>query len=96
MIKKPSTQERLQKLIATILSKHCKTVITYHEVNIYPAKGYWRHTKADVMCWTGDVKINNVTVDIGCWNTMTDCVKHGMRFKEDTGYARFEFYAKGD
>lgn len=48
-----------------------------------PARGYWRtDPRADVMRWEGDirVKVNGswVTLAVGSWDTMTDCVRNGL------------------
>lgn len=71
------------------------------KIELFPAVGYWRQTKADVMQFTGYVQLDgnsNLRHDIGCWESMTDCLRRGFEFhdkrKEPRNYASFMINAK--
>lgn len=95
-LQKPSTEARLAQELAPILSRMLQTAIQWTDISIYPARGYWRQTKADVMAWTGSVE---GVGSLGCWESMTDCLRFGFDVEDSRNnpraYATFEVAAKG-
>lgn len=59
---------------------------------LIPARGFWRQTKADVMQFTGGVYIgtDSLTLGIGCWESMTDCLRFGFEISDNRGEFRSE------
>lgn len=62
--------------------------------SLYPAQGYWRtDIRADVMRWHGSVRVKNPpdwsnshrTINIGSWDTMTDCAR-GLTIAWESGW----------
>ncbi len=53
----------------------------FRDIELFPAKGHWRTSRfADVMPWEGrgiDI-LRGGPVNFGCWETMTECVRHGI------------------
>lgn len=94
---KPPAIDRMRQAIAERLSTMLKTTIPTIDIDLYPATGYWRHTKADVQQFTGYVKINGTNLSIGCWESMTDCLRYGFDLTDSRGnpraYAHFELCA---
>jgi hypothetical protein len=62
------------------------------EMKLYPARGYWRQTKADVQQFTGSVLVNGFFRSIGCWESMSDCLRYGFEVHNMKG----EFRADAD
>jgi hypothetical protein len=56
--------------------------------NLFGARGYYRHRRADVMPWTGVVQVDGMPRTLGCWRTMTACLKHGFAVTDDRGVFR--------
>jgi len=51
----------------------------FSDVSIHPARGHYRTSKyADVYRWEGFAKKNGADVTICSWETMTECVQHGI------------------
>lgn len=70
------------------LTPHFQKVFPGSElaIKLYPAVGYWRQTKADVMQFTGSVRLggnDGMLFDIGCWESMTDCLRFGFEFYDE-------------
>lgn len=61
-------------------------------LEIYPAVGYWRQTKADVMQFTGAIHIGTGQrmFSVGCWESVTDCLKFGYEILDERGEWRAE------
>lgn len=61
-------------------------------LDIYPVRGYWRQTKADVMQFTGAVHVGTgqLMFDIGCWESVTDCIRFGFEIEDQRGEFRAE------
>lgn len=66
-----------------------------------PAEGYYRsNTHADCWRWDGSIHLRiedggSVRASVGCWDTMTKCVKNGMWLIDRDGML-FEVAAKED
>lgn len=63
--------------------------------DLFPAKGWYRtNIHADVMRWTGTVKLNGMLKSVGSWEPMTAAIKNGFRVTDRRGnwqaYADFE------
>jgi hypothetical protein len=91
-----SAKERLLMRLAPELSRLCNATIAPADIQIFPAQGYWRQCKADVMQWTGTFSIGTLTHDIGCWESVTDCLRYGFTIKRGSyhAYADFEVSSK--
>jgi hypothetical protein len=51
------------------------------------ARGYWSHAHQDVMRWEAYARdAQGHQWHIGCWETMTKCIKYGIELSEDKGY----------
>ena len=61
-------------------------------LDIYPALGYWRQTRADVMQFTGAIHVGTGQrmFSLGCWESMTDCLKFGYEVSDERGKWRAE------
>lgn len=66
------------RMIKALTERLASMGITATAIKLYPARGYWRQTKADVMQFTGSAIIDGVQRDIGCWESMTDCLRYGF------------------
>lgn len=92
-------EQRMASELAPCISVLVGAVITWSDISIYPARGYWTHDHQDVMAWTGYVQNNGHTFSLGSWNNMSDCLKHGFDIEDlrGEGYraeANFVVYAK--
>jgi len=69
------------------------------KIQLTGVHGYWRQTKQDVMQFTGTAIIDGVQRSIGCWESMTDCLRYGFTVTDERGkdrsYAHFMVEAKG-
>lgn len=90
-----STTIKLCELLAAELTKQG------HQVRMNPdaisgVTGYWR--KADCYRWEGYFEIFQFDkwqkISIGCWDTMTECVRKGVEVEWDTTYST-EAHARG-
>lgn len=54
---------------------------------VIPARGYWTHMAQDVMRWQAYVKVPGVhgTVELGSWNTITECARRGITYDPKAG-----------
>jgi len=66
-----------------------ETCVQWTDLKLYPVRGYWRQTKADVMQWTGVYEVGARTVQIGCWESMTDCLRYGFEVDFEKGRRRY-------
>lgn len=90
---KPTTKSRLCRALADRLSEIEQTCIQWVDIELFPARGYWRHTKADVQQFTGSVNINGFPRSIGCWESMSDCLRFGFDIEVTGGGMReYNYY----
>lgn len=94
----PKTQDRLADALADrlclLLDGPNRNDIR-QSLNLYPARGYWRQAKADVMSVTGDFKHNGLTYTLGCWESMTDCLRFGFDLEDCRGQANYADFMFG-
>lgn len=75
-------RDRMEDALATRLEQMGLTV---RNLCIYPATGYWRQTRADVMQFTGSAIIDGVQQSIGCWESVSDCLRYGFTVTDERG-----------
>lgn len=85
-----STRERMEETLAARLSKMLDEPITSADIELFPATGYWRQSRADVMQFTGYVQIGRLKLNIGCWESMSDCLAYGFDLEDCRGQWRAE------
>jgi hypothetical protein len=88
--KKTSTLERMTEKLATRFTEILGKTITSNDIALYPATGYWRQSRADVMQFTGTVIIDDLPNTIGCWESMSDCLAYGFNLNDCRGEWRAE------
>ena len=99
MKKRPTAQERLIKKITPYFEKKFPGLTP--DIKLYPVRGFWRQTKADVMQFTGAVHLGTgqLMFGIGCWESITDCLRFGFEIHDERGEFRadasFVISAKG-
>jgi len=66
----------------------------FTDVRIMLPQGYWR--KEDVYRWEAYAKIESFPTDvhIGCWDTVTKCVRQGFTVEPDGESHEFIAYAE--
>lgn len=88
--KRPTTLERMTEKLAAQLSELLNRPITAGDIDLHPATGYWRQSRADVMQFTGSVTIDGLPNTIGCWESMSDCLAYGFDVSDCRGEWRAE------
>ncbi len=68
-------------------------------VELSPVRGYWTQSRADVMQFTGNFRHDGAIHSIGCWESMSDCLRYGFDINDCRGesrsYADFTCSANG-
>lgn len=82
------TVQRMQQALAPLLAQALGGVVHWDEINLYPARGFWRQTKQDVQQFTGGYRHEGVLWSIGSWESMTDCLRYGFDFYDERGNDR--------
>lgn len=77
--------DQMEDALATRLEQMGMTV---RDIRLYPATGYWTQTRADVMQFTGSAIIDGVQRDIGCWESISDCIRYGFVVHDERGRER--------
>lgn len=101
------TETRMAQALAPRLSTLLGTAIQWSDIKLYPARGYWTQKRADVQAFTGSFKFGNINYSLGCWESMTECLRKGFevadsrsgmlrggKYSRATAYAHFEIWAK--
>lgn len=85
------TAERLARKLAPLLSEMIEQTVDAGDIGIIPARGYWTHTRQDVMGFQGSIRPKDGGLYfIGSWNNMTDCLRYGFEIHDGRGQYRAE------
>lgn len=90
---------RTRRRLGVLMDEAFKAAGLDVEINLtklWPAQGRWRSDKRmDVCSWEGQVEVmiagRRQTRSVCCWDTMSECVRHGVDFQVD-GFD-YEFFA---
>lgn len=88
--------KRLAEAIGMLTGQHCEC----NAEDLIAARGWYRtDIRADVMRWTGVVRLDGSPVNwsVGSWEPMTSALRHGFEIidgrRDQRSYVDFEIFA---